>query len=366
MQRKYTLFYSIMFSSLLIFSSLGSTANALILPIVLQAPTNLFALPVSTSRINLSWNAPSNLGSLVITGYEIQRSTNGGTSWSIIVPNTGSTSTVYSDAGLVPSTAYTYRVYAITLLVTSPPSNTASATTFTPVTVSTPPTGLVATTASSSQITLSWNTPNNNGGSQITGYKIQRSIDAGSSWSVLTSNTGSTTTVYSDAGLASSTTYTYRVSAINSVGTSSPSNIASATTSVATFAPQSPTGLAATAISPSQINLSWTAPSDNGNSPITGYKIERSINGGSSWGVLISNTGSTVTTYSDTGLVQSTTYAYRVSAINAVGTSLPSSAASATTLVQVHSVTRTQSGLVVSDSLTNETQTKDQLLANQK
>src|SRR5438132_1980987 len=98
-------------------------------------------------------------------------------------------------------------------------------------TVPTAPTSLVANTVSSSQINLSWTAPNN-GGSAITGYKIERSADGGSTWSTLVANTGITGTTYSDTGLARTTTYTYRVSAINSVGTSSPSNTASATTSV--------------------------------------------------------------------------------------------------------------------------------------
>src|SRR2546422_191039 len=107
-------------------------------------------------------------------------------------------------------------------------------------------------------------------------------------------------------------------SAINSVGTGSPSNSASATTLA--VAPSPPTGLVATAVSSSQINLSWTAP-NNGGSAITGYKIERSSDGGTTWSTLVANTGITGTTYSDTGLAHTTTYTYRVSAINSVGMS---------------------------------------------
>ncbi len=92
------------------------------------------------------------------------------------------------------------------------------------------PTNLAANAMSSSKIDLSWNAPTNNGGSVITGYKIERSIDNGSTWSTVVSNTGSIETTYSDTGLASNTTYTYRVSAINSVGTGTPSNTTSATT----------------------------------------------------------------------------------------------------------------------------------------
>src|SRR5437879_3781779 len=96
--------------------------------------------------------------------------------------------------------------------------------------VPSPPTNLTATTASSSQINLSWTAPSNNGGSAITGYEIERSTDGGTNWSTIQSNTGSTSTTYSDTGLAPSTTYTYQVSSINSVGTSSPSAISSAST----------------------------------------------------------------------------------------------------------------------------------------
>ena len=194
-----------------------------------------------------------------------------------------------------------------------------------------PPTSLSANTISSSQINLSWSAPSNNGGSAITGYKIERSPD-GSTWNIIVANTGSTLTTYSDTGLTPSTAYTYRVSAINVIGTSSPSNTASATTSGTTAtAPQPPTGLIATATSSSAINLSWSAPSNNGGSAITGYKIERSTDGGTTWSTDVANTSSTSTTFSDTGLSSSTTYTYRVSAINSVGTSSPSGIASATT-----------------------------------
>ena len=95
-------------------------------------------------------------------------------------------------------------------------------------------------------------------------------------------------------------------------------------------APGSPTGLTATAVSSSQINLSWTAPSNNGGSVITGYKIDDSTNGGSTWSTIVANTGSAATTYSHTGLTQSTTYTYRVEAINSVGVGASSITVSAT------------------------------------
>ncbi|HXU96305.1 MAG TPA: fibronectin type III domain-containing protein, partial [Candidatus Nitrosotalea sp.] len=195
------------------------------------------------------------------------------------------------------------------------------------------PTGLATSIVSSSQINLSWTAPANNGGSAITGYKIERSTDGGSTWSAIVSNTGSTGTTYSNTGLATNTTYTYRVSAINAIGTSSASNTASATTNTVATVPQPPTSLTSTAISSSQINLSWTAPANNGGSAITGYKIERSTDGGSTWGIASANTASVSTAYSDTGLSPSTAYTYRTYAINAIGTSSVSNISSTTTSI---------------------------------
>ena len=84
--------------------------------------------------------------------------------------------------------------------------------------------------------------------------------------------------------------------------------------------PGAPTGLAATANGPSQIDLAWTAPASTGGSAITGYKIEVSPDG-SSWSDLVADTGSTDTAYAHMELDPATTRHYRVSAINAVGTS---------------------------------------------
>ena len=94
--------------------------------------------------------------------------------------------------------------------------------------------------------------------------------------------------------------------------------------------PGAPTGLTAAADSQTQIDLSWTAPQNDGGATVTGYRIEVSTDG-SSWANLESNTGSATTSYSHTGLTAGSTRHYRVSAINSLGTGPVSNVDNATT-----------------------------------
>jgi hypothetical protein len=89
----------------------------------------------------------------------------------------------------------------------------------------------------------------------------------------------------------------------------------------------SPVSLTTTPFSSTEIDLSWLAPTMNGGSPITGYKIERNDGNGFN---AIQNT--LTLTYQDTGLTPSKQYSYRISAINSAGTSNPSNVAYATTM----------------------------------
>lgn len=212
-------------------------------------PANVTATPVSSSQINLSWLASTD--NIAVVAYDVYR--NG----VLIASPTGTT---YNDTGLSNTSAYTYVVKARDAAGnTSGPSVPVTSTT-SDTQPPTAPTGLMAFPRSSGQIDLYWRPSIDNIG--VTGYDVYRGGV----------KVGSTTSVgFSDTGLTASTAYSYTVRAKDAAGNvSADSNTATATTrvsnaggSVVDTQPSTiPTGLTATAISATQINLSWTASTD--------------------------------------------------------------------------------------------------------
>jgi hypothetical protein len=92
-------------------------------------------------------------------------------------------------------------------------------------------------------------------------------------------------------------------------------------------APGAPTGLTA-APGDTQVSLAWTAPTTNGGSPVTAYKVYRGTTPGGESATPVATVAATG--YTDPGLTNGTAYYYTVRAVNAAGTGAPSSEASAT------------------------------------
>ena len=153
---------------------------------------------------------------------------------------------------------------------------------------------------------LSWTAATDNIG--VSSYDVYRSATAGFTPDI-TNKIGSTsTTSFTDNGVTAGTYY-YQVRARDGAGNTSPSsNEASVAVLADTTPPTAPTSLSATAINSHQVNLSWTAATDNAG--VTRYNILRND-------VTIGTT--TGTTYSDTTAAANTTYSYAVTAQDAAG-----------------------------------------------
>ncbi|MGI0018135.1 MAG: fibronectin type III domain-containing protein [Nitrosotalea sp.] len=101
-------------------------------------------------------------------------------------------------------------------------------------------------------------------------------------------------------------------------------------------APFPPTSLTTATISSTEIDLSWTAPTNTGGAQLYGYKIERDDGSGFN---PVQNTQTT--SYQDTGLTPNKLYSYRVSSVNQAGTSDPSNVATSVTLSPPTTTTQT-------------------------
>jgi mono/diheme cytochrome c family protein len=181
--------------------------------------------------------------------------------------------------------------------------------------------GAVATSQSS--LLLSWTLPTQS----VSEIKIERATNASGPFSAITSLTTALTS-FTDGGLSAATTYYYQITLNNLSGSSPLSSVFSGTTMA--YPPLSPSSLGATAISSSQIDLTWTDSS----SDETGFILERSLISGGTYS-FIAILSTNMTSYSDTSLSALTTYYYRVSATNSGGSSSASNSANATTTAVV-------------------------------
>ncbi|HEY0158761.1 MAG TPA: fibronectin type III domain-containing protein, partial [Thermoanaerobaculia bacterium] len=244
----------------------GSASNIAEATTFPPAPTGLTATATSSSQINLSWSGSA-------SSFTVERCT--GTGCTNFVALGDTTAKSFSDSGLTASTSYRYRV-----LAGGSASNIAEATTYPPA-----PIGLTATAASATRIDLSWT-------SGETAFVVERCTGDGCTDFGKVADASGTT--FSDSGLTASTLYRYRVLAGGSA-----SNIAEATTLPVAAE------LTATAVSPTQIDLTWTSGESS-------FSVERCTGSGCTNFVEVAETSST--NYSDTGLTPDTLYRYRVAA----------------------------------------------------
>lgn len=165
------------------------------------------------------------------------------------------------------------------------------------------------------QIKLAW-TDNAN---DETGFNIERSSDGVNFTQIGTAPANVTT--YSDTTVSSGNAYYYRVAAYNAAGASAYSNTAEI--GVSSGAPAAPSNLTAKQSGSGnnqKITLSWQDNATNA----TNYVVDRSTDQ-VTWTRLPSVLASTATSYVDSsGLQRTTTYYYRVGAINATNASTPS------------------------------------------
>ncbi len=263
-------------------------SNSVIPSTVPGAPSAVVATADDQQAV-VRWQAADGNGAPV-TRYTVTSSPGGFTA-----STSGTTEATFT--GLTNGTAYTFTVVAQNLVGAGPasaPSNVAI-----PSAIPGAPINVIAV-AGNQQATLTWVAAPNNG-SPVTQYLVSSNPNAG-----VFSATGTSLTF---TGLTNGTAYTFTVTAVNTKG-SSPASAPSNSVTPATV-PTAPTGVVAIGATGSA-TLSWSAPASDGSSAITGYLISSVPSG-------VTFTVGAVTQATVSGLIWSSSYAFTVTAINAIG-----------------------------------------------
>ncbi|MXW34697.1 MAG: hypothetical protein F4Z60_03605, partial [Chloroflexi bacterium] len=219
-----------------------------------SAPRNLAAEPGDTV-VSITWDPPASDGGSALTGYEFR----GGlvTSW-LPAPPTETGPATFSS--LTNGTEYTFEVRA----VNANGEGAVASVKATPLGAPSAPQNLAASPGDG-QVTLTWSPPADDGGSDITGYEYQ--LDQGD-WEDAGAATARSVVVSS--GLENGTSYTFSLRAVNDAGGGAAATV-DATPQAAITAPTAPRNLAAEA-GDEQVTLTWSPPSNDGGSDITGYE----------------------------------------------------------------------------------------------
>ncbi len=231
----------------------------------------------------------------------------------VTVGGTAATNVTYVDAGTLTATAPAKGLGSYDVVVTNPDTSTATCAGCM-LYVSAPGVPTDATsTPGNDQASLSWSAPVSDGGSPLIDYLVQYKLSASSTFDS-TFDTNSTSTMTIVTGLMNGSSYDFEVVAENAAGSSTPSSIVSA--SLAATVPDPPTSVSATAGN-GQAVVSFSAPDNDGGSPITAYTV--TSNPGN-----ITATGSS-SPITITGLTIGVGYTFTVTAGNTLGDSVSSS-----------------------------------------
>ena len=269
------------------------------------ATQNVSSSPAS-GEVTLNWEAPTASGNgSTVDGYIVSWTDSNGDPQAVQVDASQTSTTI---SGLENGHNYDFSVQAVSLAGDS----TAVVVSAIPATHPSAPSGL-STTTNLDTVSLTWVTPTSDGGLPIDGYIVEVSSDTGANWTSY--NSAGAGTSLDVESLTFGATYVFRVSAYNSVGTSTSSSTSgSVYLASAPDAPSNLSGVAGVEIA----DLSWDAPFDGGES-ISDYVVEYSTDGVNY--TVFSDGISTATVTTVNSLTGDTTYRFRVSAVNTVGTS---------------------------------------------
>ena len=275
-------------------------------PMRVPYPITDLSIRNGSGFVELSWELPLEDGGSPLTKLVIFR---GGESFSLEeLAQTTPDQTSYNDTDVVNGDTYYYRIFAENIMGRSVGSDIHSGL---PIGVPTAPLDLVAS-AFDGFVLLSWDEPADVKGSPLIGYQVFSGPAEGSE--ILLNETIELQYNHSDA--ENGVEHHYYVLALNGVGASLPSGSVMVTP---LGVPSSPTDLLVSQVG-GEVHITWNGPEDDGGSPISSFRIFRSVNGGE-FELMVSIPADQGLEYNDAGVSDPNSYGYRIYAVNPVGQS---------------------------------------------
>ena len=189
----------------------GWTNSAAIAPQLPAAPSSV-TLTRAAGQLTVTWTAVS-----AATSYNINISGDGTNSWTRAVSGatgTGNTITKTIDSGIDNWRWYIAGVQAVNDKGAGGWTNSD----FVAPIYSPGPVGNLSAERSGAGISVTWNAPDNNGGSAVTGYDVNYTVDGGHSWTRVHTGLGASTTSATISNVSNAVDYVVAVRANNGVG----------------------------------------------------------------------------------------------------------------------------------------------------
>ena len=182
-----------------------------------------------------------------------------------------------------------------------------------------PPRNVLADDVTKTSCKLTWEPPETDNGSPVTGYLVERCEGKSSRWSKVTKEPV-TERQLDISDLLAGETYQFRVSAVNAAGTSKPSEPTTPFVAKDAFdVPGKPGTPDVKEMTADSASLEWKAPDSDGGTPITNYVIEMRMSGETKWKVVNKDEKVTETSFTARDIKWTKEHEFRVTAENKAG-----------------------------------------------
>ena len=237
-----------------------------------KPPTEVNIKEYGDGILKVGWTAPEDNGGSALVSFKVQWKESSVSGWDspseeTVTADSGTTTYEKTISSLANGTKYTVRVLAVNgnraTDNTSDTSNTASGT---PSTMPRAPNSVTITNKGDRTLTVTWEPPDNDGGSAITKYKVQWKGDGETQWTTPANEKLASDRSHEITGLTNGVQYTVQVFARNEHGLSTEYG---QVTGIPSKKPDPPTDVEVSDHGDGWLEVTWTEPEDKGGLPTT-------------------------------------------------------------------------------------------------